>query len=172
MKRYLLFALATLMLAGFTAGCVGSTKRVALPKGMNSDIAFLSLGADTTGLNNDQIALLQKYLTIMDSDMVKRLKNVGFTASQIKSAKDFKGNGHLLKVKITKHKIIPNGARMFAGMMAGGDVLAAHYELIDSTKKTVLSWDETQASSRNVYYCIKTLNIHASDKIASSLSGS
>ena len=172
MKRYLLLALATLILTGLIAGCGGNTKTVKLPPGVNSDLAVLCLGADTTGLNNDQIALLQKYLTWMDQDIIKVLKKSGFAAAHIKNTNDFKGNGHLLKVSITKHKIIPNSVRMVAGMMAGGDVLAAHYELLDSRNKPVLTWDETQASARNVYYCAKTLNRNAAAKVASYLGGS
>ncbi len=56
MKR-LIVMLAILLLVSFTVGCGGGRQRVALPQGVSIDIAVLSLGADTTGLNDDQIAL-------------------------------------------------------------------------------------------------------------------
>lgn len=172
MKRYLLFVLASLMLVSLTAGCGGGTKKVTLPPGVNGDIAVLFLGADTTGLTDDQIKLLQSHLTHMDKKLIEGLNSSGFTAGKIKNAKDFKGKGHLLKVSITKHKIVPNGARIAAGMMAGADILTAQYELNDTTGKTVLSWEETQASARSVYYCAKSLNRSTINKIASYLGGS
>ena len=170
MKR-LAMILASMLLVSFTAGCGGGTKRVALPPGVSTDIAVLALGADTTGLNADQVALLQQSLTWMDRDIIRSLTRRGFNAALISNGENFNGNGHLLTISITKHKMIPKGARFMAGMMAGADVLAAHYELANAGGKTVLSWDDSQASTKGGTYCAQTLNRNATQKIASFLSG-
>ena len=171
MKR-LTVILAILLLVSFTAGCGGGRQRVTLPQGVSGDIAVLSLGADTTGLNNDQIALLQRTLNWMDRDILPSLARKGFNPVRINKESDFTGtgNGHLLKISITKHKMIPKGARIWGGMMAGADQLGAHYDLVDSSGKTVLSWDDFQGSTKGGTYCAQTLNRNTANKIATYVS--
>ncbi|MBU0730662.1 MAG: DUF4410 domain-containing protein [Proteobacteria bacterium] len=167
MKRFVLI-LSTLLLIGFMAGCGGGTKRVALPAGASSDIAVLSLGADTTGLSDDQVDLLQRNLDWMDRNLVQTLNKKGFNSAQIQDEKAFTGAGNslLLKISITKHKMIPKGARMLGGMMAGADILSVHYDLVDSNGKIVLAWDDSQGSTKGGTYCAQALNRNAADKIA------
>lgn len=171
MKR-LTVILAILSLVSFTAGCGGRSKKVGLPQGVSGDIAVLSLGADTTGLNNDQVALLQHSLNWMDRDILRSLSRKGLNPVRINNESDFTGagNGHLLKISITKHKMIPKSARFWGGMIAGADQLGAHYDLVDSSGKTVLSWDDFQGSTKGGTYCAQTLNRNTADKIAAYLS--
>jgi hypothetical protein len=160
-----------LLLASITAGCGGATKKVSLPAGISNNIFVLSLGADTSFLNGDQKALLQQTLDWMDKDLIQLLNRKGFTAGRIHDENEFTeaNNGHLLKVSITDHKMIPKGARIWGGMMAGNDRLNAHYELVDKSGKTVMSWDDIQSSTRGGTYVAQALNINSADKIASYL---
>ena len=80
-------------------------------------------------------------------------------------------NVHLLKYSITDHKIIPFSARFGFGMMAGADRLGVHYDLIDSSNKTVLSWDDTQASTQGVAKCIDVINRNTIEKLRGYFSG-
>lgn len=168
MKRFLI-VLTAILTTGFFAGCGGSAKTVNLPAGVSGDIAVLSLGADTSNLNQDQIALLNHTLNWMDRDIIQILKRSGFQPSRIEAGNDFAGNGYLLKIAITDHKMIPKGARMLGGMMAGADRLGAHFDLVDANSRTVLSWDDTQASTRGGTYCAQTLNRNAAERVAAYL---
>ncbi|MFN2365356.1 MAG: hypothetical protein ABR523_02700 [Desulfurivibrionaceae bacterium] len=168
MKRFLI-VLTAILATGFFAGCGGSAKTVKLPAGVSGDIAVLSLGADTSNLNQDQIALLNHTLNWMDRDIIQILKRTGFQPTRIGAANDFAGNGYLLKIAITDHKMIPRGARMLGGMMAGADRLGAHFDLVDANRRTVLSWDDTQSSTKGGTYCAQTLNRNAAERIAAYL---
>ncbi len=66
--------------------------------------------------------------------------------------------------------MIPKGARFLGGMMAGADQLGAHYDLVDSSGKTVLSWDDFQGSAKGGTYCAQALNRNTATKIAAYLS--
>jgi len=160
-----------LLLISFTSGCGRATKRVSFPPGISNNISVLSLGADTSYLNNDQKALLQHSLDWMDKNLIKTLSSKGFQAKRIYNEKEFTGtnNSHLLKVTITDHKMIPKGARCLGGMMAGNDRLNAHYELIDLNGKTLTSWDDVQNSTRGGTYAAQALNRNTADKVAAYL---
>jgi hypothetical protein len=68
--------------------------------------------------------------------------------------------------------MIPKGIRFVAGMMAGADRLSADFELIDPHHQTVLSWDDTQGSTKGGTYCAQTLNRNAVERIVTHLSNS
>jgi len=166
MKRFILIMLA--LLVGSLAGFGGATEAQAAK--LSGDIAVLNQGADTSALNKDQIKLLQRSLTWMDRDLPKVLKKTGLKPTLIKAEKDFSGGDSLLlKLTVTDHKMIPRGARFLGGMMAGADRLSVHYELIDKSGKTVLTWDDSQSSTRGGTYCAKTLNRNAVKKIVEHL---
>ena len=172
MKRLLIILAAIFVVSLFT-GCGGGSKRVALPQGVAKDIAVLSLGADTSALSPDQIALLNQTLTWMDRDILQVLKRNGMQPARINAESDFTvGTSYLLKISITSHKMIPKSARFWGGMMAGADLLGAHFDLVDSNKKTVLSWDDTQGSTKGGTYCAQTINRNAAKKIVDYLSKS
>ena len=169
MKRLVLILIA--LVIGCLAGLGGGTEAQAAT--LSGDIAVLNLGADTSALNKDQVALLQRSLTWMDRDLQKRLKKTGLKPTLIKAEKDFSGgNSLLLKLTVTDHKMIPRGARFLGGMAAGADRLNVHYELIDQSGKPVLTWDDSQSSTRGGTYCAKTLNRNAVKKIVAHLSAS
>lgn len=63
------------------------------------------------------------------------------------------------------HKIISEGVKYLVSSMVGTDRLGAHYDLVDSNHKTVLSWDDTQASKHGVNYCARIINLNAANKI-------
>ena len=170
--RDLTIVLSALLVVSFFAGCGGAPQKVILPANVSADIAVLSLGADTSSLNQDQIDLLQRSLDWMDRDIISSLARKGFNAFHIKNEDEFTGagNSHLLKIAITDHKMIPKGARFLAGMMAGADRLNAHYDLVNAKGETVLSWDDVQASTKGGTYCAQTLNRNAVEKVATFLS--
>ena len=163
--RLLLIGIFT---ASLLVGCGGKSNKVVLPPGISPDIAVLSLGADTSRLNEDQIELLNQSLNWMDRDIMRAMKRKGFRPTRINSENDFNGvgNGYLLKVSITDHKMIPKGVRFLAGMMAGTDRLEAHFDLIDSNFQTILSWDDVQRSTRGGTYCAQTINRNAAKNVA------
>lgn len=169
MKRLILFVMA--LLVGSLVVYGSGTEAQAAAK-VSGDIAVLNLGADTSSLTKDQVALLQKTLTWMDRDLQKGLKKSGLKPTQINAEKEYTGgaNSYLLKLTITEHKMIPKGARFLGGMMAGTDRLNVHYELVDSTGKSVLTWDDVQGSTRGGTYCAQTLNRNAVKKIVEHLS--
>ncbi|MBU1737880.1 MAG: DUF4410 domain-containing protein [Proteobacteria bacterium] len=169
MKKLQILLLAFLAVTFFSACGGGGSERVTLREGVSGDIAVLSLGADTSGLNGDQVALLNQTLNWMDRDIIQALKRTGLQPKRIQSEGEFTRNGYLLKITITDHKMIPKGARFMAGMMAGADVLSAHYDLVDRNGQIVLAWDDTQASTKGGTYCAKTLNRNAAQKIADHL---
>ncbi|MDH3347584.1 MAG: hypothetical protein OEM02_05710 [Desulfobulbaceae bacterium] len=173
MKHFKLFLIAIFTFS-LLVGCGGKSTKVVLPPGISSDIAVLSLGADTSSLNQDQIVLLNHSLNWMDRDIMRALKRKGFQPVRINNEHDFngEGNGYLLKVSITDHKMIPKGVRLLAGMMAGTDRLKAHFDLIDSNFQTILSWDDVQGSTRGGTYCAQTINRNAAKKIADYLTHS
>lgn len=164
--RRLSVLLVALAVAGLVAGCGGGVKRVQLPAGVSGDVALLPLGADTARLNADQKALLQQTLNWMDRDLVNTLRRSGLKPTPVQRERDFKGRGLLLKYRVTDHRMIPKGARFLAGMMAGTDRLNVHYDLVDASGKTVLSWDDVQASTKGGTYCAQTLNRNTAKKIA------
>jgi hypothetical protein len=153
------------------AACGGGPKPGKLPAGVSGNLSVLFLGADTTGLTADQVALVGQTLAWMERDQINVLKRKGFNAARIADAKDFRSyeNGYLLKVAITDHKMIPKGARFMVGMMAGADRLNAHYELFDSRGRQLLAWDDVQASTKGGTYCAQTLNRNAAEKVAAQL---
>ena len=159
-----------LLLLLFLAACGGGSQRVTLPAGVATEVSVLVLDADTTGLSDDQVALLNQTLGWMERDLITQLKRKGFAPLRIAAAKDFTGKGHLLKVQVTDHKLIPKGARVWTGMMAGADRLNVHYELSDGRGQTLLAWDDTQASTKSGTHCAQTLNRNATEKVAAQLS--
>lgn len=173
MKKLQIFLTAILAVSLFS-GCGGGSKSVSMPVGVSQDIAVLSLGADTSELTPDQIALLNRTLTWMDRDIMQVLKRKGMAPTRINAEQDFTGagNSYLLKISITHHKMIPKGARFWGGMMAGADTLGAHFDLVDQNNQTVLSWDDMQGSTKGGTYCAKTINRNAGEKIASHFSKS
>ena len=164
----------TLLIAALGTGCGEASKPVVLPAGVSSDIAVLSLGADTSELTQDQVTLLQRTLDWMDRDIINCLNKKGFNAVLMSSEDNTIGesNRHLLKISVTSHRMIPTSGRIWGGMMAGTDRLNTHYDLVDANGKIVLSWDDTQASTKGGTYCAQTLNRNATNKIAAFLSGS
>jgi hypothetical protein len=173
MKNFAIVLTAIFAVALFT-GCGGGSKKVALPAQVSRNIAVLSLGADTSNLNRDQIALLNQSLDWMDRDIMRALGKQGFQPTRVNTENEFTGagNGYLLKITITDHKMIPKGIRFVAGMMAGADRLSADFELIDPHHQTVLSWDDTQGSTKGGTYCAQTLNRNAVERIVTHLSNS
>jgi hypothetical protein len=169
--KHLLLVLTVFFTLSLFTGC-GGPKRARLPQGASPDIAVLSLGADTSSLNQDQVALLNQTLKWMDRDIIQGLKRSGMQPTRITSEDEFSGRGMLLKVSITNHKMIPKGARFLGGMMAGADVLGAHFDLLDQSKRVVLSWDDTQASTRGGTHAAQTLNRNTIDRIVNHLSAS
>ena len=171
MKEFQIFFIAILAVS-ILSGCGGGSKRVSMPAGTSRDIAVLSLGADTSQLSADQIALLNRTLTWMDRNLMQVLKKKGLQPTRINAEQDFtgSGNGHLLKVSITDHKMIPKGARFWGGMMAGADLLTAHFDLVDRNHTTVLSWDDAQGSTKGGTYCARTINRNAAEKIVNHFS--
>ncbi|MBU0483383.1 MAG: hypothetical protein KKB30_02560 [Proteobacteria bacterium] len=171
MKRFLII-LSAIFAVSFFTGCGGT--KVSLPQGVSSDIAVLSLGADTSKLNPDQVALLNQTLNWMDRNLMQALGRKGFQPTRINTENEFAGagNSYLLKMAITDHKMIPKGVRFMVGMMGGADRLGVHYELVDQDRKTVLAWDDTQGSTKGGTYCAQTLNRNAVEKIANFLSNS
>ncbi len=170
MKRWV-WSVVVMLLVGVAAGCGGGVQRAVLPAGVSGDIAVLSLAPDTKDLNDDQIALLRQTMTWMERDRLNALKKKGLNPVKIEQQKDFSGNGHLLKVAVLDSKLIPKSARFGFGMMAGADRLNLHYDLIDRKGKTVLSWDDVQASTKSGTHCAETLNRNAADKVAAYLGG-
>lgn len=172
--KHLQIVLTTIFVVSLFTGCGGGSKRVTLPESVSRDIAILSLGADTSTLSPDQIALLNQTLNWMDRNIMQVLKRKGLQPARINAENDFTGagNGFLLKITITDHKMIPKGARMWGGMMAGADRLGAHFDLVDPNHKTVLSWDDTQGSTKGGTYCAQTINRNAAEKIMNYLSRS
>ena len=172
--KHFLIVLTAIFTVTFFAGCGGGSKTVNLPEGVSRDIAVLSLGADTSSLNQDQIDLLDQTLNWMDRNIMQTLGRSGFQPTRINTENDFSGsgNGYLLKISITDHKMIPKGVRFMAGMMAGTDRLEAHFDLVDQNHKTVLSWDDTQGSTKGGTYCAQTLNRNAVERIVNYLSKS
>lgn len=168
MKRLVMVLLA-LLVGGMVSGCGGGVPRATLPANVSGDIAVLNLGADTSNLNVDQVALLQQTLDWMDRDLHNSLKRRGLTPTRINAEKDFSGKGHLLKITILDHKMIPKGARFLGGMMAGADRLNVHYDLVNASGKTVLSWDDVQGSTKGGTYVAQTLNRNAGEKIVNYL---
>jgi hypothetical protein len=171
MKKFQFFLTAILAVTLFS-GCGGGSKSVSMPAGVSGEIAVLSLGADTSMLNPDQIALLNQTLNWMDRNLLQALKKTGLQPTRVNSEEEFTGTGYLLKVAITDHKMIPRGARMLGGMMAGADILTAHFDLVDQNRRTVLSWDDTQASTKGGTYSAQTINRNAAAKIAEYLGNS
>jgi len=169
MRKLQIFLTAILAVSLFS-GCGGGSKRVTLRDGVSGDIAVLSLGADTSGLTADQIALLNHTLNWMDRNIIQVLARTGMQPKRIQSEQEFAGAGYLLKVSITHHKMIPKGARFLGGMMAGADILTAHFDLIDRNHQTVLSWDDTQGSTKGGTHSAQTINRNAATKIAEHLS--
>jgi predicted small lipoprotein YifL len=167
MKRWLT-VVVSLMLLGSLAGC-GGARRVVLPPGASNAIAVLPLGADTASLTGDQIELLRSTLDWMNRDLVNSLNRRGFGAVLIGAEQEFSREGHLLRVKITAHKLIPRGARAWAGMMAGADRIDAHYELVDAAGATVLAWDDGKASTSSSRAVCQALNRGAAQKVATQL---
>ena len=170
MKHFQIVLMVVFIASLFTA-CGGGSKRVSLPEGVSRDISVLSLGADTSSLSPDQIALLNQTLNWMDRDILQVLKRNGFQPTRINAENEFTGsaNGYLLKTSITHHKMIPKSARFWGGMMAGADLLSAHFDLVDSNKETILSWDDTQGSTKGGTYCAQTSNPNATNKIVDHL---
>jgi len=162
-----------LLVVVLLGGCRSGSKTATLPEGVPSDLTILSLGADTSELTADQVALLQQTINWMNRDMIRSFQRQGFNTTQITEENEFKGagNSHLLKISITSHRMIPKGARMWGGMMAGSDRLNAHYDLVNASGKIVLSWDDVQASSKGGTYCARTLNRNATNKVVAFLSG-
>lgn len=165
--KHVLIVLTALFTVTFFSGCGGGSKKVSLPQGVSADIAVLSLGADISSLNPDQIALLNQTLNWMDRNIMQTLGKSGFQPTRINAESDFTGagSGYLLKIAITDHKMIPKGVRFMAGMMAGTDRLGAHFDLVDRNHQTVLSWDDTQRSTKGGTYCAQTINRNAIAKI-------
>lgn len=163
--------LTVILAVTILSGCVSGTRQVKLRPGVSGKIAVLSLGADTSNLSQDQIALLNQTLSWMDHDMIQVLQRSGLTPTRIMSEQDYSGDGgsYLLKITITDHRMIPKGARFWAGMMAGADNLSAHFDLVDKNRRTVLSWDDTQGSTKGGTYCAQTLNRNAADRLANFL---
>lgn len=167
MKTILKPLFFVLLLTAMTA-CGGATKRVNLPSGVSSELAVLPLGADTSYLNGDQVALLQENLDWMDRDLINTLNRMGFRTRRISSEDQFSSSdGHMLRYSITTHKMVPKGARIWGGMMAGNDRLDVLYELVDSGGGIVLSWEDSQNSTRGARYVAKELNNNAAERIRS-----
>lgn len=164
MKRFLI-VLTIIFAISLTTGCVSRT--VNLSQGFSPEIAVLSLGTDTSMLDQDQSDLLDESRKWMDTNLVQALGRKGFRPTLINSESDFTGsdNGYLLKFSITDHKMISEGVKYFVGSLAGTDRIGAHFDLVDSDHKTVLSWDDTQASKHGVNYCARTINLNAVNKI-------
>ncbi len=76
MKELQIFFIAVLAVS-ILSGCGGGSKRVSMPAGTSRDIAVVSLGADTSQLSADQIALLNRTLTWMDRNLMQVLKKRG-----------------------------------------------------------------------------------------------
>lgn len=169
--KHFAIVLTAIFVIGLFTGCGGGAKKVALPERVSRNIAVLSLGADTSNLNQDQIALLNQSLNWMDRDIMQALGKQGFQPTRVNTENEFTGagNGHLLKITITDHKMIPKGARFLAGMMAGADRLSADFELLDPHHQTVLSWNDTQGSTKGGTYCAQTLNRNAVARIVAYL---
>ncbi len=107
----------------------------------------------------------------MDRDIIISLTRYGFNAVHIDNEESFQGteNSHLLKIAITDHKMVPKGARIWGGMMAGADRLNAHYDLVDAGGNTVLTWDDVQASTKGGNYCAQSLNRNVAKKVSTFL---
>lgn len=163
MKRWLTVVVC-LVLVGSFAGC-GGGRKVVMPPGASNAIAVLPLGADTAGLSGDQVALLEETLAWMHRDLVNGLTRRGFSAVLLRSEGEFSRQGHLLRVTVTSHKLVPRGARAWGGMMAGADKLDAHYELVDAGGATVLAWDDGKASTSSGRAVAQALNRGALQKI-------
>ena len=172
MKKIVFLGLAPIFILLITllAGC-GGKKNIAFPPGVSNDVYVLSLGADTSHLNGDQVSWLQYNLNWMDKNMTRAFKSKGLNILRVTDEKQFSEGGHLLKFSITKHRMIPKGARHWLGMSAGTDLLSVHYELLDADRKVVLSWDDTQLSTRGGTYCAQTLNRNTVGKIDAFLRG-
>jgi hypothetical protein len=171
MKR-LAAILSALLLVSLATGCGGGSKSPVHIKGPTKTIALLPSKADSSGLNQDQIALLQQTLEWMDRDLAQGLKRRRFNVVRINDETEFgriDGN-YLLKINITNHRLIPKGARFLAGMMAGSDLITANYTLIDARGLTLLSWDDAQGSAKSGTRCASTLNRNATNKLVTFMS--
>ena len=164
MRRHLII-LTIIFAISLITGCVSKT--VNLAPEFSPVIAVLSLGTDTSMLNQDQKALFNKNKEWMDKNIIQTLGRKAFRPVLINAESDFTGadNGYLLIVSITDHKIINDGVKYLFGSIAGTDRLGVHFDLVDSNHKTVLSWDDTQASKHGVNYCARNINLNAANKI-------
>ena len=84
--RDLTIVLSALLIVSFFAGCGGAIQKVILPANVSPDIAVLSLGADTSSLNQDQIDLLQRSLGWMYRDIISSLTRKESGSSSSSSA--------------------------------------------------------------------------------------
>lgn len=169
MKK-LLTNLIVIFITNLVFGCGGGSENI-ISKQERYNIAVLSLGTDMSTLSPDQIVLLQRTLNWMDNNIMTILKKHGFLPRRINSENNFSsaGNCYLLKISINNHKLV--GARAWVGMMAGADRIGAHFDLVDPNHKTVLSWDDTQASTRGGTYCAQKINRNAINRIANYFRG-
>lgn len=164
MKRFFILMTVVFVIC-LAAGCV--TRTVNLTRDFSPELAVLPLGADTSMLDQEQSDSLMKVLERMDKNIIQMLGGSGFIPILINSESDFIGadNRYLLKVSITDHKMIPEGAKYLVGSLAGTDRLEAHYDLVDSDNKTVLSWDDSQSSKHGVNYCATIINRNTVNKL-------
>jgi hypothetical protein len=110
----------------------------------------------------------------MDKDLVRvfaRFSKQGYEAALIGSANEFKPapGSYLLNVTITEYNAGSKAARMFVGFGAGGMNLKVKIELLDQSKKTLLSKEESSFSGRDWRNVVRKVNELIADSVVGAI---
>jgi hypothetical protein len=112
--------------------------------------------------------------SFMDRDLVRvfaRFSKQGYQAELINSANDFKPapGSYLLNVKITEYNAGSKATRMIVGFGAGGMTLKTKIELLDESRKSLLSKEESSFSGREWRNVARKVNELIADSVVGAI---
>ncbi|MBU1053793.1 MAG: DUF4410 domain-containing protein [Proteobacteria bacterium] len=156
------------------SGCATQRAMPVTSSGEKIHIDILSDRGNPSTMESRQWQYRNEVGSFMEPNMVRRLRDFGFSSALIQKNSDFqrRPGSYLLKMTITSYNPGSTAARILVGFGAGACSLDCHYELVDSNGKTVKSWDDGVGTSQNWQRLPITLNKRNAAKVQDYCMGS